>query len=167
MAILCLSSCAFGENRAKNGMKIFAYAESDADYDVIFSSALGDVTSAVKRRGEVTVLTVTTPVRSAGVTVKWTESDGRVVISYGEGEEIPLSEEAARGVRAIFELLGRGKTENLVLSRSDDGEKTLLEYGDGVVILNAEGIPCSVVYGGRTVEIANFTVISESGNTKK
>lgn len=141
------ASCGSGNG----GRDVFAYADGDASFTLTFSSDVGEVVCDCVREGERITVLVTSPERSRGIGITLSESG--CTLSAG-GAEIPLSEEAARGLTSIFDVLFR-RSEGAEVRMSADGESTEIVYDSGFVTVDGEGRPIAVEVG-RVVKISNY-----------
>lgn len=160
-AVLALAVSAFlfsGCSRVKSPA-VFDYAAQDARFTIEFPSR-GDavVCSAEKHGGEFT-LCAAEPERSSGVRVVC--SDESCTVFTGDGGGIVLSAQASARLRDLLSLLARG-SEGGSVSRSDDGETTVITYPDGAVTLDGGLMPISAELfgeGGRTVKIRDYETV--------
>ncbi|MBQ4096747.1 MAG: hypothetical protein IJC62_01155 [Clostridia bacterium] len=141
------ASCGSGAGRRN----IFAYAEGDASFTLTFVSESGEVSCDCTRVGERVTLCVTSPERSRGIAVTVDESGCTIRVG---GETIPISEDAARGLTNVLDLMLRG-SEGAEVRMSADGEYTEIVYEDGVLTLDGEGVPVAASVG-RAVKISNY-----------
>lgn len=138
---------------------VFDYAAQDARFTIEFPSR-GDavVCSAEKRGGEFT-LRAAEPERSAGLCVICSDDSCTIITQDGDG--IVLSPQASARLRDVLSLLVRG-SEGGSVSRSDDGELTVITYPDGAVTLGSDLMPISAELfgdGGRTVKIRDYEAV--------
>lgn len=147
-ALLALLSCTKGERN------IFAFSEGDCDFTLVFPSEIGEIRCLCARRDGI----ISGKIEAFSEKCPTVTYDGNCYITSGD-VKIPLSPEASERFTAIFDTLFRG-SEGAVSSRSDDGEFTVIKYGEDTVILNGEGFPVELNVG-RKIGILDFTQIKE------
>jgi len=148
--IFALLSTAFTACESR-GRDVFAFADSDATFILTFEGEAGEVVCECDRVGERITATVTSPERSRGIVITTGESGTHLSV---DGTRIPLSENAARGFTAIFDVMFRG-SKGAQVRMSKDGKYTEAVYEDGVIGIDGEGVPVSVDVG-RVVKISNY-----------
>ena len=139
---------------------VFGYVSCDARFEVEFPSRTDTVVCSAERKDGKVSLTVITPERSADLRVI-SSPDGCVIIPKDGGDGIPLSSRASEGLTEVFALLYRGSDGSESISRSADGQSTVITYPDGCVTVGADMLPTSVEISGgcvRTVVINGYTV---------
>jgi hypothetical protein len=141
----------FAVSCESRGRDVFAFADSDALFTLTFEGEAGEVVCECERAGERITATVISPERSRGIAI--TVGEGGVYLTAGSAE-IPLSEDAARGFTAIFDVMFRG-SEGAEVRMSANGEFTEAVYEDGVLTIDGEGRPVAADVG-RVVKISNY-----------
>lgn len=145
---LCTVSC------TPRGADIFAFSECGATFTLIFPSENGDVTLSCTRDGVSYTAKIVSPERSRDITI--VSDSGAVTVCAGE-VKIPLSEAAAQHFSCIFDVMYRGDV-GATVTRSGDGECTLISYDDGVLTLDENGIPTEIDVG-RIVKIKDYLTV--------
>lgn len=157
LSALLLCGC-----RSVHTPAVFGYVSCDARFEVEFPSRTDTVICSVERKDGTLSLTVVTPERSADLRVI-SSPDRCVIIPKDGGDGIPLSSRASEGLTEVFALLYRGSDGSESISRSADGQSTVITYPDGCVTVGADMLPSSVEIIGdctRTVTISGYTVVS-------
>lgn len=161
-AVLILSSC------AADPEALYEFRSSPSSFTVSFPSSEQAVVCDARMDPEGLLrLTVTSPERSAGMTVVCTSDS--CTVSAG-GVQIPLSADASRAMRDFFLILA-SETAESVPTRSAEGENTVLETAAGTLVLDSDLNPCAVIYTGmdgeeRRAEIGNFSSLINTDNTE-
>ncbi len=137
----------------RDARNIFAFTERDASFTLTVESEYGDISCSCTREGELITATVFSPERSAGCTV--TVRGSACTLSVG-GADIALSNEAAAPLTCIFDLMFRGDS-GATVSKSADGESTVISYEDGKLTLDGELMPAEVNCG-RKVKISSYLI---------
>ncbi len=132
---------------------------SDAAFTVCFPSCAADLPDVIcsgEKTGSVVTLTVRSPERSAGVSVRADCSPhaARVVIlpSPAGDEEIPVTEEAAAFLLSVFRglcgaqepLETKGVFALPAVKKTPDGRGTEIAFSSAVLTLGESGMPESV-----------------------
>ncbi len=138
---------------AQRDTNIFGFTEHDASFTLTVESEYGDISCSCTREGELITATVTSPERSAGCTV--TVSGSACTLSVS-GADIALSAEAAAPLTCIFELMFRGDS-GATVSKSADGQSTVVSYADGALTLDGGLMPAEVNCG-RRVKISSYLI---------
>lgn len=171
LVALGTTSCAAG--RVSND-RLTEYAVHDVSYTVEFSTGsnadgasseisptggISAIAGRCERRGTRTVMEVTSPERLRGISVIYDSGSGACVLGAGEAA-IPLSPEVSGGLTELFDLLGRSPEDGGMLSKSADGENTVVTFSDadGSVTLDPEGIPLTVFFGERQATLKEYVV---------
>ena len=155
-AALSLCSCKRAHSPA-----VFGYVSCDASFSLEFPSPTDAVVCRAEREGGSLTLSVTSPERSADLRVICSP-DGCVIIPCGSESAIPLSSRASDGLTSVFSLLYRGSDGSESVTRSDDGQSTVITYPDGAVTVGADMMPSSVElfsdHGKRRIAISGYNV---------
>lgn len=154
------------------GRDIFTYAAHDAEFSLVFPSETGDLECSVVRGGNIFSLRIVSPARSSNFSAVCDGVSCKLVPLADDGTpsvEIPLSESASAPLVRIFSLITRG-SEGAQVSKSADGETTVVTYSDGTVVLGSDSLPVSVTSrmadgSMRDVKIVNYTEKNALGET--
>ena len=155
------------------GDNVFDYRNHDASFSAVFSGEFSpdNVVCAGEKTDESITLTVLTPERSSGIVVTYDFTS--VCVSVGD-TTIPLSDAAAKNIKAFFDLLypPAEALSEWTAKKSDDGLETYLVSPSGKVTLGENLLPVSVTVGDennsektKTTAITDF-VITKSGDSR-
>ncbi len=157
----------FGGCSVVRSPAVFDYAAADARFLIEFPSRGETVVCSAEKHGGQFTLRAVSPERSVGLCVLC--SDESCTIVSGNGEGIVLSPQASARLYNMLALLSRGEDGGSV-SRSDDGETTVITYLDGTVTLGGDLMPTSAELfgdGGRVVKIREYTPLTDTSSEKE
>lgn len=156
---LAVSAFMFSGCSRMQSPAVFDYAAQDARFTIEFPSRGDAVVCSAEKHGGQFTLRAAEPERSSGVCVVC--SDENCTIFTNDGDGIVLSAQASARLRDVLSLLVRG-SEGGAVSRSDDGETTVITYPDGTVTLGGDLMPIAAELfgeGGRTVKIRDYEAV--------
>ncbi|MGN1410277.1 MAG: hypothetical protein ACI4XJ_08880 [Eubacteriales bacterium] len=162
--IIMLPSCGEGKTRQEN-KKIDGYITQDASFTLTFPPTYdgGECVAAdcVRTASSVT-LELTSPQRSAGITVKLdlpsgtsslVFSDGVNGVSGVNGVNVPMSAEASAGLSEVFRALF---PQSYTIAASEDGENRLILSDSGSSLVDKTGSPVRIICGSREIAVSSF-----------
>ncbi len=141
-----LSGCSASDS----GGGVGDYITSDAGFTLVYPG--GDVSVKSEKRGQ----SVVGVIDGTGMSFSYSLDSGACSIGCG-GAEIPLSDKASAGLGGVLSAIFPTQYES-----GYAGERLFLD-SDGRVLLE-NGVPVSVEYGGRVIEIQGFE-IKKAGET--
>ena len=176
IASLCLASCTPSHGRdnfaAEEGdvthgeeppkkptpPRLADYTSKDLRYTVTVGDTVRSVCFDVVREGVVTTASVTSPDSLAGMSLIYDAEGLRLRPPYAECDELTVSDGAATGLTAVFDIMKIRPKED---SYTDEGYFKLM-IGDCPVRLriSSDGFPSEAVLGdGNTVRAVRFSAI--------
>lgn len=154
--IIMLPSCGEGKTRQEN-KKIDGYITQDASFTLTFPPTYdgGESVAAdcVKTASSV-VLELTSPQRSAGITVKLDLNSGTSSLVFSDDVSVPMSAEASAGLFEVFRALF---PQSYTIAASEDGENRLILSDSGSSLVDKTGSPVRIICGSREISVSSFS----------
>lgn len=153
--IITLPSCGDGQTKQEN-KKIDAYITQDSSFTLTFPPTYdgGEYVAAdcAKTANSVT-LAISSPQRSAGITVKFDLTSGTSSLVFSDEVSVPLSAEASAGLCEVFCSL---YPQSYTIAASEDGENRLILSDSGSSCVDKNGYPIKILCGKREIEVSSF-----------
>lgn len=144
------------------------YRNHNARFTLEFPSRTESVICSAEKLGEDITITVVSPERSAGLTVS-VSGENCILLPRGSDNGITLSYDASSGLTDVLSLMF-APSDGASVTRSADGESTIITHERGAVTLDCALTPISVeIYEGdrtRTVKVRDYEIAGAAAPDK-